>query len=94
MAKGFSDNAKVVYNEVKAAQEAGELVTAKDIAEKTGLSARTVNGVITGAFQRKGLMVREEKSVENEEGKTVAVKFIKLTDEGLATDVNAVPDEE
>ena len=53
-----------------------------DIAEATGLPVRSINGIITAAFQRKGLMERVEKEVELEDGNHAKVKFIKLTDEG------------
>lgn len=86
--KGFSDKAKEIYRIVKEAEEAGNPVTAADIDEQTGYGARSVNGVITGAFQNKGYMVRVEKQVKvGDETKTV--KFITLTDEGKALDIDA-----
>lgn len=92
MAKGFSENAKLVYNTVKEAMDAGTPVTAADIAEKTGLGVRQVNGVITGAFQKKSLMVRTPKTVKIGD-ETKEVKFVTLTDEGKNIDINAVPEE-
>lgn len=85
----FSDKAKAVYNIVKEANEAGQPITAADIDAKTGFGMRSVTGVITGAFQNKGYMVRVEKTVKTADGGTETVKFIELTDEGKALDINA-----
>jgi hypothetical protein len=63
-------------------------ITAADIAEGTGLAPKTVNGVITMAFQKKGLMERVPATVEID-GEQKAVKFIKLTAEGKAFDPDA-----
>ena len=49
-------NSKIVYDYVKA--HGAEDITAADIAEGTGLAVRSVNGIVTSAFQRKGLMER------------------------------------
>ena len=73
-------NSKTVYDYVKANE--AKNITAADIAEATGLPVRSINGIITAAFQRKGLMERVEKEVELEDGNHAKVKFIKLTDEG------------
>ena len=64
--------------------------TGKVVAEATGLGLRTVNGVITSAFQKKNLMVRVPAEIKLEDGSHKAVKFIELTDEGRAWDPNAV----
>lgn len=87
MAK-VSENSITVYNYVK--EHDGEKFTAVDIAEATGLGVRTVNGVITSAFQKKNLMVRVPAEIKLEDGSHKAVKFIELTDEGRAWDPNAV----
>jgi DNA-binding MarR family transcriptional regulator len=68
-------NSLTVLNYVK--DHDGEDFTAADIAAATGLEVKQVNGIITSAFQKKGLMVREEVAVTG--GK---VKYIRLTDEG------------
>ena len=91
MAK-LSENSLIVLNYVKANE--GNDITASDIAEGTGLSVRSVNGIVTSAFQRKGLMERVEAEVELEDGTHKTVKFIKLTDEGKAFDPAAVEDAE
>jgi hypothetical protein len=90
----LKENSRKVYEFVKS--QNGENITAADIAEATGLEVKSVNGIVTSAFQRKGLMERipAEIEVEKEDG-TVAhkpVKFIKLTAAGEAFDPDA-PDE-
>ena len=84
----LKENSKLVYDYVKL--HGVENITAADIAEGTGLNVRQVNGIVTSAFQRKGLMERSEPTnVELADGTTKAVKFIKLTAEGEAFDPNA-----
>ena len=85
-------NSKLVYDYVKANGEKG--ITATDIAEGTGLPVRSVNGIVTSAFQRKGLMERVPAEVELEDGSHKAVKLIKLTAEGEAFDPEAGEDAE
>lgn len=81
----MSENAKKVYAVVK--ENDGQL-TAGDIAEMAGLTKKTVDGVVTSAFQKKGLMVRTEAEVELPDGTHKKVKFISLTDAGREIDVN------
>ena len=81
-----SANAKTVFNFVKDAGDRN--ITAADIAEGTGLAPKTVNGVVTAAFQRKGLMERVPAQVEVD-GEVKTVKFIKLTSEGKAFNPDA-----
>ena len=80
-------NSKLVYDYVKA--NGDDNITAADIAEGTGLPVRSVNGIVTSAFQRKGLMERIEAEVELEDGSHKKVKFIKLTAEGKAFNPDA-----
>lgn len=47
----LKENSRKVYDYVKAND--GKNMTAADIAEATGLEVRSVNGIITSAFQRK-----------------------------------------
>ena len=75
-------NSRTVFDYVIAHN--GEDFTAADIAAATGLNVKQVNGIITSAFQRKGLMVREEVAVV---GGTK--KYIRLTDAGLAFNPDA-----
>ena len=77
-------NSKLVFDYVKAHD--GENFVAADIAEATGLEVKQVNGIVTSAFQRKGLMERVPAEIELEDGSHKAVKFIRLTDEGRAFD--------
>ena len=85
-------NSKAVYEFVKAND--GKNITAADIAEGTGLEVRSVNGIVTSAFQRKGLMERIAAEVELEDGSHKAVKFIRLTDAGKSFDPDATDDAE
>lgn len=83
----LKENSKLVYNYVL---ENGEKnITAADIAEGTGLPVRSVNGIVTSAFQRKGLMERVPAEVELPDGSHKAVKFIRLTEAGKEFDPNA-----
>ena len=88
----LKENSKLVFNFVKAHE--GENITAADIAEGTGLEIRSVNGIVTSAFQRKGLMARVPAEIELEDGSHKAVKFIVLTDEGRNFDPEAKEDAE
>lgn len=89
----LKENSKIVYEYVKAHED--ENITAKDIAEATGLTSRQVNGIITMAFQRHKdadknevpLMERVVAEVEEADGTHSKVKLIKLTDEGRAITV-------
>ena len=91
----LKENSKIVFNFVKTHD--GEDFTAQDIADATGLSVRTVNGIVTSAFQRHKdkdkneipLMVRVPAEIQDPEtGLHKAIKFIKLTDEGRAFNPN------
>ena len=80
-------NSKLVYEYVKAHE--AENITAAEIATGTGLEVRSVNGIITSAFQRKGLMERIPAEIENADGTHKAIKLVKLTAEGREFDPNA-----
>ena len=90
------DNIKIVQDFVKAHDR--EDFTAQDIADATGLGVRTVNGIVTSAFQRHKdkdknevpLMVRVPAEIEDPAtGLHKAIKFIQLTDAGRAFDPDA-----
>lgn len=92
----LKENSKIVYDFVKAHD--GEDFTAQDIVDATGLSLRSVNGIITSAFQRHKdkdknevpLMVRVPAEIQDPEtGLHKAIKFIQLTDAGREFDPNA-----
>ena len=80
-------NSRTVYEFVKAND--GKNITAADIAEGTGLDTKQVNGIVTSAFQRKGLMERIPAEIELEDGSHKAIKLIRLTAEGEAFDPEA-----
>ena len=80
----LKENSRKVYDYVKAND--GKNMTAADIAEATGLEVRSVNGIITSAFQKKGLMERTPAEVELEDGTHKTVKFLKLSYAGMAFD--------
>ena len=91
----LSENSKLVYNFVKAHD--GQNFTAQDIADGTGLSVKSVNGIVTRAFQMYKdqdkneipLMVRVPAEVQDPiTGLHKIVKFIQLTDEGRTFEVD------
>lgn len=83
----LKENSRKVFDYVKSLD--GANVTAADIAEATGLEVRSVNGIVTSAFQKKGLMERIPAEIELEDGTHKPVKFIKLTAEGESFDPDA-----
>lgn len=88
----MKENTVRVLNYLK--EHNGEQVTAADIAEALNLQKRSVDGIVTSAFQRKGYSVRsepQEVEVVGEDGSVThkTVKFISLTDAGLALDPDA-----
>lgn len=86
MAK-LNENSRKVFDYVKGVN--GADVTAQDIADATGLGVRQVNGIVTSAFQKKGIMERIPAEVELSDGTHKAVKFIKLTAVGETFDPDA-----
>lgn len=86
MAK-LNENSRKVFDYVKGVN--GADITAQDIADATGLGVRQVNGIVTSAFQKKGIMERIPAEVELSDGTHKAVKFIKLTAAGEAFDPDA-----
>lgn len=73
----FSDNAKKILVHLQANPDAKE--TALQIAEATGVPVKSVNGIVTASFQRRGYAKRE--MVEG-------TKVIVLTEEGKSIDPN------
>ena len=69
-----------IFNYVK--EHEGENLTAADIAAALGLERKTVDGTVTLAFQRKGLMKRTPAQIQGEDGLYKNVKLISLTEEG------------
>ena len=86
MAK-MSENSRKVFDYMMSIGDTD--VTANDIAEALGLLPRSVNGIITQAFQKKGFMERIPAEVENPDGTHRSVKLIKLTEAGKQLDPDA-----
>ena len=72
----------------------GQKVTSADVAEALGLEKRTVDGIFTAAIQRKGLGTRTPGEFELSDGTHKPVKYLSLTDEGMAFDTEAADDAE
>lgn len=83
----MKENSKKVLMYLKSIN--GENVTAADVAEACGLEKRQVDGIFTSALQRKGYGVRVPAEIELEDGTHKAVKFLQLTDAGMALDPDA-----
>ena len=83
----LSENSKLVYEFVKANESKD--ITAAKIAEGTGLGVRQVNGIVTSAFQKKGLMERTPAEVELEDGTHKSIKLVSLTAAGREFDPDA-----
>ena len=83
----MKENSKSVLNYLKGIN--GENVTSGDVADALGLEKRQVDGIFTSAIQRKGLGIRVPAEVELEDGTHKAVKFLRLTDAGMAFDPDA-----
>ena len=83
----MKENSKKVLNYLKSIN--GENVPAADVAEALSLEKRSVDGIFTSAIQRKGLGVRTPAEIELEDGTHRAVKFLSLTEAGLAFDPDA-----
>lgn len=84
MSNAVSEKSLVVLNYLKEHQ--GEQMTAADIAEALGMEKKSVDGIVTSGLQRKGLTERIPASIELESGEVKAVKFIQLTEAGVAYD--------
>ncbi len=66
----------------------GEDLTAADVAEALGFEKRSVDGSFT-SFQKKGWGIREEAEIQTDDGKHAKVKFLRMTDAGMAIDPDA-----
>ena len=95
----LTEKARLVLGYVQ--EHEGENFVSADIAEEVGLSRQAVDGVLTRSLCRtdeeKGIVpfakrVPAEIELTDEEGKTFhkEVKFIQLTKEGKAYDLNAI----
>lgn len=86
----MTENSRRVFDYLKANH--GKLMTAQDIAAALDVSINTVTGSVNGlarATKHPAYAVRTEVEVDAGEGKTAKVKYISLTDAGLAFDPDA-----
>lgn len=83
----MKENTRKVYDYLK--ENNGEDLTSADVAEALELAKRQVDGIFTSALQRKGLGYREEVEKTLDDGTHKKVKYLRLTDEGLALDPDA-----
>ena len=86
----LSENAKVVMRRLQELD--GADVTVHDLSEDIGLPVNSITGIFN-SFVKKGLGERVTAEVELEDGSHQKVKFLKLTDAGLALDVDAVEED-
>jgi DNA-binding MarR family transcriptional regulator len=70
----------------------GEKLTNADVATQLGVSAPTVVGSVN-SFVKKGWAVRTPVELETPEGKTITVKYISLTSNGLSFNPDAVEED-
>lgn len=84
----MKETSKNVLNYLKSIN--GSDVTSADVADALGLQKRQVDGIFTSAIQRKGLGVRVPAEIQLDDGTHRAIKFLKLTDAGMAFDPDAV----
>lgn len=83
----MKSNSRMVLNYLK--EHNGENLTAADIAAALGLEKRSVDGSFTSAIQRKGLGIRTPAEIELADGSHQSVKFLSLTEAGMAFDPDA-----
>lgn len=83
----MSTNSKMVFEFLKENNSVD--LTAADVAEALSLEKRQIDGIFTSAIQRKGYGVRVPGEIELEDGTHKAVKWLHLTDEGMALDLDA-----
>lgn len=90
----MSENTVNVLNYLQAHNN--EDLTAADVAQALGMDTKVVNGVFTFGVIKKGFGKRVEAEVEVEEDGAVkhkTIKFLKLTDAGMACDTSATDEE-
>lgn len=83
----MSENSKKVLMYLK--KNNGASLTSQDVADATGLTRKQVDGIFTSAIQKKEYGVRTPAEIELEDGTHKAVKFLSLTDAGMALDPDA-----
>ncbi len=83
----MSENSTKVLNYLKGIN--GADVTSQDVADELGLAKKSIDGIFTSAIQRKGYGVREEAEIQLADGTHKKVKFLRLTEAGMAFDPTA-----
>lgn len=87
----MTDNSKRVFHFLK--DNHGLNITAQEIASKLNITVSAVTGSVNG-LAKKGYAVRTEEVTTAEDGKATVVKYISLTDEGMAFDPEKAEAEE
>lgn len=82
----MKENTKAIFMYLK--EHNGEQITAQEIADALGLGVKSVIGSVN-SFVKKLWAVRSEPVKVEINGEKKDVKFISLTDEGLAVDPDA-----
>lgn len=83
----MTKNSRKVFDYLRA--HYGEKVTAQDVAAALGVSLSAVTGSVNGLASTKkhpAYAIRTEAEIPAEDGKTAKVKYISLTEEGMAFD--------
>lgn len=80
-------NSKNILNYLK--EHNDENLTAADLATILGLEKRSVDGSFTSAIQRKNLGIRVAAEIELADGTHKTVKYLHLTEAGMAFDPDA-----
>ncbi len=83
----MSDNTKDIFRVLQ--EDNGDGLTAPQIADKLGSTAKSVTASVN-ALVKKGFAERREGSITDDEGKEKAIKFIYITDEGAAVDIDSL----
>lgn len=83
----MTENSRKVFDYLR--DHYGEKVTAQDVAAALGVSLSAVTGSVNGLASTKkhpAYAIRTEAEIPAEDGKTAKVKYVSLTDEGMAFD--------
>lgn len=83
----MKENSKIVFKFLQENPNAD--YTSAMVAEELGFSTKQVDGIFTSAIQKKGFGYREEDEVLGDDGKHKVVKYLRLSDEGKAFDLNS-----
>ena len=83
----MTENSRKVFDYLRA--HYGEKVTAQDVAAALGVSLSAVTGSVNGLASTKkhpAYAIRTEAEIPAEDGKTAKVKYVSLTEAGMALD--------